>query len=199
MSDRVILASASSARARLLRNAGVAFAIEPADIDEGLIKAAQLALGATALACATELARVKAQAVALRRPDALVIGADQILVLNDSWFDKPPDRAAAREQLLQLRAHTHRLVTAVCVCRNSDLLWHAGSEPRLTMREFSDRFLDDYMASEGEAILDSVGAYRLEGRGVQLFSRVEGDHFAIQGLPLVALLTWLRDVGVVAA
>jgi len=195
MADRLVLASVSSARARLLRDAGVAFTIDPADLDEGRIKAEQHARGATALSCAAELARAKARAVAKRNHDALVIGADQILALDDAWFDKPPDHAAAREQLVQLRGRTHRLATAVCICRNGEPVWQASSEPRLTMRRFSDRFLDDYVASEGEAILGSVGAYCLEGRGVQLFAAVEGDHFAIQGLPLVALLTWLREAG----
>ncbi|MGH7094139.1 MAG: Maf family protein [Stellaceae bacterium] len=199
MVDRVVLASASSARARLLRDAGIAFTIDPADLDEGHIKTEQHALGATALSCAAELARAKAQAVAMRNRDALVIGADQILALDDAWFDKPPDIAAAREQLVRLRGRTHRLATAVCACRNGEPVWQASSEPRLTMRRFSDRFLDDYLAAEGEAMLGSVGAYRLEGRGVQLFTVVEGDHFAIQGLPLVALLVWLRDAGALPA
>jgi len=199
MADLLVLASASSARARLLRDAGVAFTIDPADLDEGRIKAEQHARGATALFCAAELACAKAQAVAMRNRDALVIGADQILALDDAWFDKPLDRVAAREQLVRLGGRTHTLATAVCVCRNSELVWQASSEPRLTMRRFSDRFLDDYIAAEGEAIVGSVGAYRIEGRGVQLFAAVEGDHFAIQGLPLIALLTWLRDAGALPA
>jgi septum formation protein len=197
MSRVLILASASPARARLLREAGVVFAVDPAELDEGTVKSAQRRAGASALDCAAALAIAKAQTVARRHPDALVIGADQILALGGAWFDKPADLAEAWRQLAALRGRTHSLATAVCVCRNDAVLWRAAGEPRLTMRDFGDPFLDAYLAAEGEAVLVSVGAYRLEGRGAQLFAAIEGDHFAIQGLPLIELLGYLRSVGAI--
>lgn len=197
MSGELILASASTARARLLREAGVAFAIDAADLDEGAVKLAQREAGASALECALALAAAKAQTVVRRHPGALVIGADQVLALDDGWFDKSGDLAAAWQQLAALRGKTHRLATAVCVCQDGAVLWQAASEPLLTMRDFGDAFLDAYLAAEGEAVLSSVGAYRLEGRGAQLFAAIEGDHFAIQGLPLIELLGYLRSVGVI--
>jgi septum formation protein len=197
MSSALVLASASTARARLLRNAGVAFAVDPADLDEGAVKSAQREAGAGAIECALALAIAKAQVVVRRHPSALVIGADQILALDDDWFDKPADLRAARHQLAALRGRTHRLATAVCVCRDEAVLWQAASEPRLTMRDFGDPFLDAYFAAEGDEVLLSVGAYRLEGYGAQIFAAIEGDHFAIQGLPLIELLGYLRSVGVI--
>lgn len=194
MSRMLVLASASAARARLLREAGVEFTIDPADLDEGAVKAAQRRSGANAADCAMALAIAKARAIARCRPHALAIGADQILALGEDWFDKPADLGAARRQLAALRGRTHYLATAVCVCLGEAVLWRAASEPRLTMRDFSDAFLDAYLAQEGEAVLSSVGAYRLEGRGAQLFAVIEGDHFAIQGLPLIEVLAYLRSV-----
>jgi septum formation protein len=199
MGEALILASASAARARLLREAGVGFAIDPADLDEGAVKSAQRRAGASALECAMALAITKAQTVARRHRGAMVVGADQILALDGEWFDKPADLRTAWRHLAALRGRTHSLATAVCICRDKVVLWQAASEPRLTMREFGDLFLDAYLAAEGEAALSSVGAYRLEGRGVQLFAAIEGDHFAIQGLPLIELLGYLRLVGVIPA
>src|SRR5207245_2703190 len=129
------------------------------------------------LDCALTLATAKARHVAQRYPDSLVIGADQILAVDTEWFDKPADRSAAQSQLMVLRGRPHQLVTAACVVRGSDRVWHATSMPQLTMRHFTDRFLERYLAAEGAALFGSVGAYRLEGRGVQLFSKVEGDYF----------------------
>ena len=128
-----------------------------------------------------------------RDPDSLVIGADQLLASGAEWFDKPRDLGEAREQLLGLRGRTHVLATAVCVAQAGVPVWRATSVPELTMRRFSEEFLDEYLAAEGEALLGSVGAYRLEGRGVQLFSRIRGDYFAILGLPLIELLGFLRE------
>jgi septum formation protein len=196
MDKPLVLASASAARSRLLREAGVTVVVDPADLDEGALKAAHAEAGASPGDCAMALAICKARTVAGRHPGALVIGADQLLALGDEWFDKPRDLPAARQQLAALKGRTHRLATAVCVCRDEAVLWQAVSEPRLTMRGFSDRFLDGYLAAEGGAVLSSVGAYRLEGRGSQLFVAIEGDHFAIQGLPLIELLGYLRDAGV---
>jgi septum formation protein len=157
------------------------------------------AAGDSALACAEALAAAKAQAVSARHPDALVIAADQILAAGAVWFDKPGDLAAARAQLCALRGRSHELATACCAVAGGAVVWRGTSVPRLTMREFSDAFLEDYLAAEGEAVLGSVGAYRLEGRGVQLFAAIDGDYFSILGLPLLALIEFLRRRGVVAA
>jgi len=199
MPERLILASASTARAALLRAASIGFTVVPADIDEGAVKRAARADGKPAAAAALALAAAKACAVSQRFPAAVVIGADQILAVDDDWFDKPRDMIEARAQLVALRGRSHRLSTAVCVVRHGSALWQAASEPELTMRRFSDAFLDDYLAAEGESLLAAVGAYRLEGRGVQLFARMNGDHFAVLGLPLLELLGFLRNCGVVPA
>jgi septum formation protein len=194
----LILASSSPVRAELLRNAGLAFRVEPAAIDEGEIKAAFHAERRAAADCANALAEAKAMRVARRHSGSLVIGADQLLICEGSWFDKPGDRAAARAQLLALRGKRHELVSAVCVVRDGETLWHFVDRSALTMRNFSDEFLEDYLNAAGADILGSVGAYHLEGLGVQLFARIEGGHFAILGLPLLPLLDFLRDHGVVA-
>lgn len=192
-SGRIVLASASAARAALLRAAGIDFAVEPAAIDEAAIKREARRSGESALGCAIVLAAEKACAVSRRDPDSLVIGADQVLSCGADWLDKPRDRGEAREQLLRLRGRTHILATAVCVAQAGVPVWRATSAPELTMRRFSEEFLDAYLAAEGDALLGSVGAYRLEGRGVRLFSRIGGDYFAILGLPLVELLGFLYD------
>jgi len=195
MSERVILASASPTRARLLKAAGVAFAVEPAAIDEGPIKHEMRLAGRPAIECARALARAKAATISARHPDTLVIGADQLLAAGDDWHDKPNTIAEARLQLQRLRGRAHVLATAVCVLCDGECLWQTASQPELTMREFSGAFLDDYIAAEGEDILGSVGAYRLENRGIQLFSRMTGDHFTVLGLPLFELLEFLRSRG----
>jgi len=196
MPESVVLASASPSRARMLQAAGVEFAIVSAMVDEAPIKKRLRRDGRDALECALALAEAKAAAVAAGHPGALVIGADQLLVSGDAWFDKPVDRNQAAAQLDALRGRTHELATAACVFGDSKNLWRATSRPRLTMRSFTDRFLEAYLDAEGDAVLGSVGAYCIEGRGAQLFCRVEGDHFAIQGLPLIELLGFLRSRGV---
>jgi septum formation protein len=195
--ETLVLASASAARARLLAAAGLEFAVEAAAIDEAAMKRALAAEGASAEACALALAQEKALAVSRRHGQALVIGADQLLVCGQEWFDKPPDLPAARAQLKQLAGKTHELVTAVVIAQRGEGLWSHVSRPRLEMRAFDDRFLDCYLAAEGASVLDCVGAYRLEGRGVQLFAKIEGDHFAILGLPLLELLGYLRQRGAI--
>jgi len=194
---RLVLASASTSRAESLRAAGVDFFAHPADIDESAIKRDHQERRADAQSCAMALAEAKAAAVAARHPGALVIGADQILVCENEWFDKPRDLAEAAAQLRRLRGREHRLMTACCIYRNGEKLWQALATPKLTMRRFGEAFLAGYIAAEGEAVLGSVGAYRIEGKGVQLFARIEGDHFAILGLPLLELLSFLRRHGVV--
>ena len=197
--ELLILASASPTRLRLLRDAGVAVIVDPPGLDEAAIKQEYRATDRDAGACALALAEAKARLVADRHPGALVLGADQILVAEERWFDKPADLDEARAHLFALRGRTHSLATAACVVRSGARLWHAISRPTLMMRSFGTSFLDDYIATEGEDLLGSVGAYRLEGRGVQLFARVEGDHHAILGLPLLPLLDFLRVQGVLAA
>lgn len=192
----LILASASSARAKLLRDAGVCFEIEPAEIDEAQIKRAAQEAGKSAGECARELAQAKARHISARHTGSLVIGADQLLVCGDEWFDKPPDLAAARAQLQRLRGRTHRLATAACVIESGAVQWQELQYPELTMRTFGASFLDAYIVDESERLLGSVGAYRIEGRGAQLFEKIEGGYFAILGLPLIELLGFLRDRGV---
>jgi septum formation protein len=195
--ERLILASASTARAALLRAAGLDFAVEPASIDEARLKREHRSAGASAVDCAVALAREKACRVSRRGQAALVIGADQLLALGEEWFDKPHDLGEAKSQLQRLRGRTHILATAVCVAQDGRPVWQITSAPELTMRNFTDAFLDSYIAAEGEALLGSVGAYRLEGRGVQLFSRMVGDYFAVLGLPLIELLDFLRQRGAI--
>src|SRR5436190_16398453 len=161
--ERIILASASAARASLLGAAGVEFATEPAAIDEARLKRDARRDGDSAIGCASALAAAKACCISLRHPAALVIGADQVLSVGSEWFDKPGNLAEARAQLLTLRGRTHSLATAVCIACNGKQLWGATSTPELTMRRFSDAFLEAYIAAEGDALLGSVGAYRLEG------------------------------------
>jgi septum formation protein len=195
----LVLASASPMRARLLEAAGLKPAIEPAQLDEDAVKAAFKAEGRDAGDCAVALAEAKAKRVAARLPGALVLGADQLLVCDGQWFDKPADRAAARAQLLALRGKRHVLPTAAALVKDGAAIWRALERPALTMRRFSAAFLDAYLAAAGDAALGSVGGYQLEGRGIQLMAAIEGDHFAILGLPLLPLLAFLRDSGVLAA
>ncbi|HET6233800.1 MAG TPA: nucleoside triphosphate pyrophosphatase [Acetobacteraceae bacterium] len=193
---RVILASASFSRRTLLEAVGLRFEAVPAHVDEAEVKRAAQAESMSAADTALALAELKASRVSGRNPQALVIGADQILVCDGVWFDKPADRVAARVQLGELRGRSHTLATGVVCYYGSVRVWHHLAEPRLTMRRFSDAFLDAYLAAEGEAVTLTVGAYRLEGLGVHLFERVDGDHAAVLGLPLLPLLEFLRQHGV---
>lgn len=193
----IVLASQSPARLALLTAAGLSVEARPARVDEAAVKQAGQADGAEPEDVALALAGLKASRI--RDPAAIVIGADQLLVCEDTWFDKPPDIAAARTQLQRLRGRTHDLVTAVVVHRGGSEIWRHVARPRLRMRPFTDAFLDAYLAHEGDAILGCVGAYRLEGPGIQLFDAVEGEHAAILGLPLLPLLGFLRQTGVLAS
>ena len=196
---RVVLASASASRRRLLENAGVPFEARAAAVDEGEVKVALRAEGASAMEVAEALAELKARRISQQAPGALVIGADQILVCADVWFDKPADREHAAAHLAALAGKTHSLETCVCVVRDDRRLWHHRAAPRLTMRALSADFIEDYLTAVGAAALTSGGAYQLEGRGAQLFARIEGDFFSILGLPLLPLLDFLRQHGVVPA
>ncbi len=190
-----VLASSSKTRAALLEQAGVKVTRDPPRIDEAELKASNRRKGAEAGVCAMALAEAKALTVAARHPKTLVIGADQILNCNGTWLDKPRGRADAKAQLAMLRGQSHELATALCVARDADVIWHDLQRPRLTMRQFSDAFLDRYIEGLSRDDMGAVGAYRLEGAGMQLFQRIDGDYFAILGLPLIGLLEFLRGQG----
>jgi len=195
----LVLASASATRARLLRDAAVPFTVEPAVVDEGELREGLAAAGARVEDAATALAELKALRVARGRGDAvLVLGCDQILECEGEWLGKPADLAAARDQLLRLYGRRHRLVTAGVMIRAGSRVWHRVETADLWMRHFSESFLDSYLERAGADVMQSVGAYRIEGPGIQLFARIEGDFFTILGLPLLSLLQALRDQGVLA-
>ncbi len=192
---QLILASESAVRARLLRAAGVNFIVEPASIGEDVLKESFLSQGFGPPFIAKALAERKALAVAAYKTDAIVIGADQVLSLDGELFGKAPDLATARVQLARLRGRKHLLITAVSLAASGRIVWRFATESFLWVRHFSDEFLEAYVAEEGDAILNSVGCYRLEFMGVQLFERIVGDYFSVLGLPLIPLLTALRDRG----
>ena len=195
MSARLILASASEARADLLRNAGVDIDIAPARIDEDEVKAALRAERAPARDQADILAEMKALAISRTHPGAMVLGADQILDMAGRSFDKPTDRAEAREHLLALRGQRHDLLSAAVIARDGEPIWRHIGRARLQMRPFTEDFLDDYLDRMGDAVTKTVGGYMLEGIGAQLFARVDGDYFTILGLPLIETLGFLRMQG----
>lgn len=194
----LILASGSRFRQRMLENAGVAFRVVTAVVDEPAARAkmttdnAALAPGEVAL----RLAALKALEVSRQFPDALVIGADQVLALGAEIFGKPADRAAARAQLMSLRGLTHTLPTGVVLAQGGQVVWRHLGVSSLEMRAFSEAFLDQYLVAAGDIIMETVGGYALEGLGAQLFERIEGDYFTVIGLPLVPLLAELRQRGV---
>jgi septum formation protein len=182
----------------MLTAAGVPFEALSPNVDEDAVKAALKAEGATPRAVADALAETKAVKLSRRLPGALVLGADQVLALPDgTMFDKPRDLAEAADQLRRLRGIEHRLISAAVVAENGTAVWRAVDTAKLVVREFTDAFLGDYLAAEGDAILGCVGGYRLEGLGAQLFARVSGDHFTVLGLPLFAVLDYLRVRGVI--
>ncbi len=191
-----ILASGSESRRRLLAAAGVPFAAIPADIDEEAIKAELLGAATPPQDIAGALAEAKALHVAAFHPSALVLGADQTLLFENEVIGKCPDLAAARHLLKRLRGREHRLAGGYVLAHGEKVLWRHGETARLVLRDFSDAFLDDYLAAEGEAVLSAVGCYKLEGLGAQLFASVEGDYFSILGLALQPVLAQLRERGV---
>lgn len=188
---KLILASASRARQSMLAQAGLSFEIHPADIDETAIL--RELKGAEPADKAHILAEKKAAYVSQQFPGALVIGSDQILEIGGDILSKASDKNAAREKLKRLRGKTHHLISAVAVCRDEKILWHHTAQARLTMHDFSDEFLENYMAAAGEGLTRAVGAYELEGAGSWLFSSIEGDYFTILGMPLLPFLNYLRE------
>jgi len=194
-SEEVILASASSSRRRLLTAAGIPHIAVPAQVDEEAIKTSLRAEGAAPLEVVETLAELKAQRISARHPGKLIIGADQMLVCDDARLDKPKDLDHAARHLAFLSGRTHELPTVAAVVLDGRRLWHHRAKPRLTMRPISEAFIADYLGHVGDAALSSVGAYQLEGLGVQLFAKIEGDFFTILGLPLLPLLDFLRARG----
>ncbi len=188
----LVLASASAARANLLEAAGVPFHIAPAEIDEAPVKAG----GGGARDIALELACRKALAVGARFPDDVVLGADQVLEFEGRIVSKSRDRGELAVLMKMLRGRGHALLTGAALVRDGRVLWRHVDEARLVMRAFSDRFLEKYLVRGGDALLSSVGGYRLEGAGAQLFDRIEGDYFSILGLPLLPVLNALRELGI---
>jgi septum formation protein len=192
----LILASQSQARKMLLRNAGLEFEAIPADIDERTMQDASKLSNPREIALL--LAREKAKAVSAQYAGRTVIGADQTLALGDRLFTKPSGRSQAMAQLRDLAGRSHELHAAIAVARDGDILFEDVSVARMTMRPLSDGEISAYLDEAGEAVTSSVGAYQLEGLGVHLFERIEGDHFTILGLPLLPLLAFLRSEQLIA-
>jgi len=193
--ERLILASKSAARRALLANAGVPFAVQVADVDEDALKTP----GVDPAGLAVELARAKALAVSRHDADAWVLGADQTLAFDGGLVSKATTLQAARERLAAMRGRSHQLHSGAALARNGQVVWSGVDTVEMRMRDFSDAFLDAYLAAEGEALLSCVGSYRLEGLGSQLFEAVEGDYFTVLGLPLWPVLAELRRAGVIAS
>ncbi len=192
----LVLASGSASRARLLEAARVAFCVHPAGVDEAALMRAMA--GADAASVALALAEAKALAVSARRPEALVLGGDTVIALDGDLVSKCADMDAARALLRRMSGRDHLLVSAAVLARDARPVWRHASHATMTVRPLSSTFLDSYLAAEGPAILSCVGCYHYEGRGAQLFDRVEGDYFSVLGLPLLPLLAALRREGVIA-
>ncbi|MDH6231345.1 septum formation protein [Mesorhizobium soli] len=195
--EKIILASGSPFRKALLANAGVPFTAVPADVDERAVEAPLEGTGTTPEEVALILAEAKALNVSERYPGALVIGCDQTLSLDDRIFHKPRDKEDARRHLLDLSGKTHQLNSAVVLVRDGEVLWSDVPIARLTMRKLDPGFVGRHLAAVGDKALDSVGAYQIEGQGIQLFEKIDGDYFTIVGLPLLPLLKELRKLGAI--
>jgi len=194
-----VLASASASRQRMLKGAGVDFSVSAADLDENGLTADLRAKGLDAAGIATALAEQKAITVSRRMPGATVLGADSVLALGTELISKCGDLPALRVLLRRMSGKTHQLISAAALARDGAVFWRHAEVARLTMRLFTEAFLNAYLSAEGEALLSSVGGYHYEGRGVQLFEQVTGDSFTVQGLPLLPLLSELRAQGILAA
>ncbi|WP_064708163.1 Maf-like protein [Rhizobium bangladeshense] len=197
MTPKLILASSSPFRRMLMENAGLSFEAHPAKIDERAVEAPLEKAGAKPDMVASILAKAKAQDVSVRFPESLVIGSDQTMSLGDRVFHKPKDMADAANHLHALSGTTHRLNSAIAIVRDGVVLWEHLGHAELTMRPLTEDFIARHLARVGERALSSVGAYQLEGEGVQLFEKIEGDYFTILGLPMLPLLGKLREFGVI--
>jgi len=196
MSIPLILASSSQIRQDILTGAGLNFTVQTSKVDEATIKTSMLADKAKPRDIADALAEAKALKVS-RMQTGLVIGADQVMVMDGILYDKPKDMDEARQRLWSMRGKSHQLIGAIVVCDNGQAIWRHIAKTTLHMREFSEGFLDDYLEKEGEGLLSSVGAYKFEGRGSQLFTHVDGNFFSILGLSLLPLLDYLRQRGAI--
>lgn len=199
MPQRLILASGSETRARMLCQAGVDFEVVPAAVDEDSIKSALLAENARPRDIADALAEAKARKIASKHPDALVIGSDQVLDFNGGLLSKPKTQDEALAQLKAMRSTRHHLFSAAVIYDDAKPVWRHVGQVRLCMRDTSDAWLADYVARNWDSIRHSVGAYRLEEEGVRLFTRIEGDHFNVLGMPLLELLSYLTLRGTLPA
>lgn len=197
MATPIILASGSPHRRKLLESAGIEFTVLKPELDERAVEAPLAGTGVTPAEVALILAEAKATAVSEARPDALVIGSDQTLSLDDELFHKPSDMEGARRHLLKLSGRTHHLNSAVALARGGEIVWRHVSIARMTMRSLDPGFIGRHLADVGTAALTSVGAYQVEDRGIQLFDEIDGDYFTIVGLPLLPLLSALRELGAI--
>lgn len=197
----LILGSGSATRRKMLRNAGISFEVTAADVDEAILRDELTANDPqiTPADIATALAAAKALAVSRRHPDGLVIGSDQVLDLDGEILTKPQDAAGVRTTLQKLSGKTHALHAAVALALGGTIVWSNLDTARLTMRPLSAQFIEGYVARVGEQVCQSVGAYQIEDLGIQLFQRIDGDHFTILGMPFLPLLSELRERGVIPA
>jgi septum formation protein len=191
--SKLVLASGSAIRRRILDGAGVSFSVDPARVDESELKQEMTDLSPADLAL--KLSEAKALDVSSRQPGRLVLGADQVMELEGRPLDKCPDQAAARARLIAMRGKPHHLRSGVTIARDGEIVWNLKSSASLWVRDFSEAFLDDYMDRAGEELTKGVGAYAFEGLGAQLFDRVEGDYYGVLGLPLLPVLAYLRTQG----
>jgi len=194
MSVSLVLASGSASRRRMLEAAGLRFEVDPPRVDEEAAKISLRREGLKPRAQADALAELKALSVSQRRT-GFIIGGDQMLAIEGETLDKPKDRSEARAHLKRLSGRTHELISAAVVARDGAVIWRHIETPRLKMRPLSDVSIESYLDAAGEAMQTSVGAYQLEGLGAQLFERVDGDYFSVLGLPLLPLLSFLREHG----
>ena len=193
----IVLASASSTRQKMLADAGMHIRVEPAHIDEDSLKAAALAENVSGLDAATLIAEMKAQKISALNPDAFVIGSDQLLTQGKDWFSKPETLAEARSTLQKLSGQTHQLVTVGIVYENGKRLWHHAESPKISIRSLSDQDIDDYLKILGDDYAATPGVYMIEKLGAQIISKIDGCPYAVLGLPLLQLLSFLRQHGLI--
>jgi septum formation protein len=198
LTPSIVLASGSATRRAILEAAGLSVIIDRPDVDENTVKQGYRARNLSASETAEALAVAKAGQVVPRHPGSIILGADQMLECDGAWFDKPSDRAGAIQQISRLAGRTHTLLSAVVALRDGATIWRTVESAQLTMRPLSRTFIESYLDIVGDQVLNSVGGYQIEGQGIQLFSDIRGDHFTILGMPLLPLLAFLRDEGVVA-